>query len=65
MDGMNYFQNQANEPTDDLAPPHPIRRAVLVTVASVVLTLSVLVGLRMADAPPLLADEIANAPIAW
>lgn len=64
MDGMHFFQNEASGPVHHLTAGFSIRRAVLLTVASVVVTIGVLVGLRMVGAPPLISDEIATAPVA-
>ncbi len=65
MDGIDYFDGKASEPMGDVALLRTIGRGLLLTVASAVLTLSVLAALHKAGAGPLFADETFVAPIAW
>ncbi len=64
MDGIDYFHNEpARTFTAGTEESYSWRVALLLTVVSVALTLTVLVGLRAAGVPPITPDYLAAGTV--
>ena len=63
MDGMNYFGTEIRTPRSEDAPTRTVARSMVLTLVLAVVVVGVLIGLRLAGVEPLIADQIAFAPI--
>ncbi|GAC1482794.1 MAG: hypothetical protein NVS2B11_08270 [Acetobacteraceae bacterium] len=64
MDGYNYFQNDITETGDEMVNTRQVlRTALLMTVASAALVITVAIGIEDAGLSPAAQSEFSTLPV--